>query len=492
MVERNTMKNQVYRFSDRIQAKASWHGRFALRSALQICRQGLALALVYLMIPLGVSDVLAQAQEPPPPPPNAQTAPIPNAQVPDAQAPDMDAPVDNGGEPPQPYNALSPDQLNQMVAPIALYPDALVAQVLAASTFSAQVVEADRFLHAHPGMSPDALAQLVNGNPWDPSVKALTAFPGVLSNMDRNLEWTTQLGNAYYNQPQDVMAAVQTMRQRAYDSRNLRSTSQLAVSYAPGNIVIAPANPGFVYVPYYNPWAVYGAPLSPWGGYYVAPYPPGIAFGVGFGLGFGLGIGIGLWSHWGWGWGHWGCGWGNHAVFFNHATYISRSTTVINHGYYGRFDHNPGARAYNRNMAMHAANYNHGAGFHNAGGAYRGGAALNRGNAGNFNRGGAGARPGLANRPGAGAGHSLATQHPGNAGEHPGARPGEAHPNARPGGGNPGGAHPSGAHPGAARPAAHSGGHPAAHGGGGGHPAAHGGGGHHGGGRSGDGHGGSR
>ena len=445
-VERDTMKTSMYQFCDRIRTDVPLRHRLALGSVLQICRQGLALTLIYLMIPLGVGDVYAQAQQTPPPPANTQ-------------APDVDVPADNGGEPPQAYNALSPDQLNQMVAPIALYPDALVAQVLAASTFSAQVVEADRFVQAHPGQSPEALAQMVNGNPWDPSVKALTAFPSVLSNMDRNLEWTTQLGNAYYNQPQDVMAAVQTMRQRAYAANNLRSTPQIAVNYAPGNIVIAPANPAFVYVPYYNPWAVYGVPLSPWGGYYVAPFPPGIAFGVGFGLGFGIGIGVGLWSHWGWGWGHWGCGWGSHAVFFNHATYISRSVTVINHGYYGRFDHNPGARAYNRNMAMHATNYNRAA-FAN-----RGGASFNHGNAGNFNRVGVAAHPGPANHPAGALGHPQAAQHPGTVG-HP-----AAHPAAHSGGGH---------------PAAHAGAHPAAHSGG--HPVAHGGGGHHGGGRSGGGH----
>lgn len=464
------MNSKMYRFCERFMAHRRGRARLALLPALQIGRQGLALTLAYLMIPMGIGDVFASAQDAPPPPQNMQAPSAPGAQDP-GQAPDMDAPIDNGGEPPQQYNALSTDQLNELVAPIALYPDALVAQVLAASTFSAQVVEADRFVQGHRGQSPDALAQLVNGNSWDPSVKALTAFPGVLSNMDRNLEWTTQLGNAYYNQPQDVMAAVQAMRQRAYESNNLRTNSQLDVSYAPGNITIAPANPAVVYVPYYNPWAVYGAPIVPWGGYYVAPYPPGIAFGLGLGLGFGLGIGIGLWSHWGWGWGHWGCGWGSHAVFFNHSTYISRSTTVFNHGYYGRFDHNPAARAYNRNMAMHAANYNHGAlanrggaGFHNPGGAgaYRGGAAFNHGApnhaaAGNFNRGGMQGHPGVANRPGSAMARPQTAQRPGNAGR------------------------PAPAARSAARPAAHAGGggHPAAsHGGGGGHAASHGGG-HH-------------
>jgi Protein of unknown function (DUF3300) len=428
-------------------------------STLQICRRGLALSLIYLMIPLGIGDVYALGQQPPPPADNSQAPP----------PPDQDTVVDNGGAPPQQYNALSPDQLNQMVAPIALYPDALVAQILAASTFSAQVVDADKFVQAHPGQSAEAMAQMADVTQWDPSVKALTAFPGVLSNMDRNLQWTTQLGNAYFNQPQDVMSAVQVMRQRAYQAHNLRTTSQIAVTYAPDQIVIAPANPAFVYVPYYNPWTVYGAPLGPWGGYMVAPVPPGIVFGVGFGLGFGLGIGIGAWGHWGWGWGHWGCGWGSHAVFFNHSTYISRSVTVFNHGYYGRFDRNPTARAYNRNVAMHAANYNR-AGFANRGGGRAGVGRAGVGHPGGARPGGAragGARPGGVHPGGA---------HPG-VGHAGGARPGAAHP---------GGAHPGGAHAGAAHAgAAHAGGgHPGgAHAGGGhagGHPSGgHSGGGHH-------------
>lgn len=310
-------------------------------------KRSLALALIYLMVPLGVSDLYAQ-QSAPPPPDDTQQAP---------PAPDQDV-VDNGGAPPQQYNALSPDQLDQLVAPIALYPDSLVAQLLAAATFPAQVSDADRFVQSNQGYAPAQISQMADGMQWDPSVKALTAFPSVLSNMDRNMDWTTRLGNAYYNQPQDVMAAVQAMRQQAYQSGNLRTNQQETVAYDPGNIVIEPVNPAVVYVPYYNPWVVYGAPIGPWYHYYVAPPPPGIVFGVGLAIGFGLGIAIGAWSHWGWGWGHWGCGWGSRTVVYNRTTYISRSVTVINHGYYGRFDRNVAARAYNRNIAMHAVAYN--------------------------------------------------------------------------------------------------------------------------------------
>src|SRR5580700_11148977 len=115
----------------------------------------------------------------------------------------------------QPYTAQTAQQLDQLVAPIALYPDSLVAQVLAASTFPDQIVEADRWVQANPGLKDQALADAVNNQPWDPSVKALCAFPSVLGNMDKNLSWTSSLGDAYYNQQQDVMNAIQVMRQKA-------------------------------------------------------------------------------------------------------------------------------------------------------------------------------------------------------------------------------------------------------------------------------------
>src|SRR5208283_582933 len=115
------------------------------------------------------------------------------------------------------YAEQTPEQLQQLVAPIALYPDSLVAQILAAATFPEQVVEADRWLQAHPDLKGDALGKAVDPQPWDPSVKALTAFPSVLGNMDKNLSWTSSLGDAYYNQEQDVMDAVQVMRGRAQE-----------------------------------------------------------------------------------------------------------------------------------------------------------------------------------------------------------------------------------------------------------------------------------
>src|SRR6201996_3275182 len=124
----------------------------------------------------------------------------------------------------------TPEQLQQLVAPIALYPDALVAQILAGATYPDQVVEADRWLQQNSGLKGDQLGQEVDKQPWDPSIKALTEFPSVLGNMDKNLSWTSSLGDAYVNQPEDVMNAVQVMRQRAQKAGNLNSTSQENVS----------------------------------------------------------------------------------------------------------------------------------------------------------------------------------------------------------------------------------------------------------------------
>ena len=173
---------------------------------------------------------------------------------------------------------MSAGQLDDLVAPIALYPDGLLAQVLAAATYPSQVVEADRWVRAQGNAPAEQIAAGAEAENWDPSVKALTAFPTVLAQMDRNIEWTTDLGNAYYNQPQDVMDAVQGMRQKAEAAGQLRSTPQEVVGTDDGAITIAPANPTVVYVPVYNPWTVYGAPLPVYPGYYYAP--PDGAFGA--------------------------------------------------------------------------------------------------------------------------------------------------------------------------------------------------------------------
>jgi uncharacterized membrane protein YgcG len=292
----------------------------------------------------------------------------------DAQAPapaqDTQAPAQDAQAPS--YTQQTPEQLQQLVAPIALYPDSLVAQILAASTFPEQVVEADRWVQANPDLKGDALGQAVDQQPWDPSVKALVAFPSVLGNMDKNLSWASSLGDAYYNQQQDVMDAVQVMRKRAEDAGNLKSTPQQTVATQDSNIDIEPADPDEVYVPAYDPWLVYGGPVVAWPGWY--PYP-GIWFGGPY-LSWGLGFGIGWYGGFGWGWGHWGFDWHNHYAMFNHGRYYSGSRTFYNRSSFAR----GGARG----------------GFNGA----RGGAD-GRASEGNRPGGNVGARGGVENRPGA-------------------------------------------------------------------------------------------
>jgi Protein of unknown function (DUF3300) len=234
--------------------------------------------------------------------------------------------------------ALGAPQLEQLAAPIALYPDTLVAQVLAASTYPAQVVEADRWLQAQGNASPYDIAGGADAQNWDPSVKALTAFPQVLAEMDRNFGWTTDLGNAYYNQPQDLLNAVQVLRQRAQAAGNLQSTPQEAVSYDQGAIELAPPNPQLVYVPAYNPWTVYGDPVTPYPGFSLIG-ALGSFFSSAFNstmgssaIRYGLGIAISAFTHTTWGWLGWGLSWLSHAILFNHSTYATHSATVADWG----------------------------------------------------------------------------------------------------------------------------------------------------------------
>jgi hypothetical protein len=232
----------------------------------------------------------------------------------------------------QQYIQQTPQQLQQLVAPIALYPDSLVAQILAASTFPESVVEADQWVQAHPDLKGDALAQAVDRQPWDPSVKALTAFPSVLGNMDKNLSWTSSLGDAYYNQEQDVMDAVQAMRQRAQEAGNLLTTEQQTVTSQDSTIIIEPASPEVVYVPEYDPWLVYGGRIEAWPGWYEYP---GIWYG-GLYPSYGVGFGIGFYGGYGWGWRHWGSDWHHRSITYNHDRYDSRSRTFYNRNNYHR------------------------------------------------------------------------------------------------------------------------------------------------------------
>ncbi len=239
----------------------------------------------------------------------------------------------------------SPEQLQQLVAPIALYPDALIAQILPAATYPEQVVDAERWMEQHQGFTGDNVATEVDRQSWDASVKALTQFPAVLANMSRNLAWTSELGDAYVNQQQDVSQAIQIMRERAKQAGNLKTTPQEKVSTKGQTIVIEPAETNVVYVPQYDPWLVYGAPLAVFPGWY--PYPG--LFLAGPGIGFGLGFGIGFFGGFGWGWHHWGFDWhGGGRVVYNHNTYISNSRTIVNRNGFrsGGMNFNHGASAH--------------------------------------------------------------------------------------------------------------------------------------------------
>jgi len=268
------------------------------------------------------------------------------------------------------YAAPTADQLYQLVAPIALFPDNLLAQVLAGSTFPDQIDAAYKWVQQNASLNGQQLTQAADQQPWDVSVKGLTQFPDVLQQMATNLSWTSSLGDAYFNVPQSVMNAVQVMRQRAQQAGTLKSTPQQNVSVEnqppasapaaqassgesqvqvvqapPQTIVIQPSQPDVVYVPTYNPTTVYGAPVPAYPGYSTGDMVAAslLSFGVGIAVGAAMNN-----SCCGWGWNSWGCGWHNSTVVYNHNTYISNSNTFVNrNNYYNR--NNINANNINRN-----------------------------------------------------------------------------------------------------------------------------------------------
>jgi len=266
----------------------------------------------------------------PPDPNNGRYAQIPQQaftqqsnQNPNQYAnPDLDS-----VEPQPPAPPFTSEQIEEMVAPIALYPDTLVAQILAASTYPVQVAGADNWLRMQRGASSEQIAAGADSQSnWDPSIKALTAFPSVLALMDHDLQWTTDLGNAYYSQPQDVLQVIQVMRRRAQAAGTLQNTEQEAVTYDQGNIQLAPVNPQIVYVPTYNPWDVYGRPVSPYPGFSLLGALQSFAGSAP--VRFGLGIGMSAFSHTGFGWMSWALNWLTQSVLFHQSNYVSHSTTV--------------------------------------------------------------------------------------------------------------------------------------------------------------------
>jgi len=214
-----------------------------------------------------------------------------------------------------PAQAFSPDQLNAMVAPIALYPDNLVSQLLVASTYPLEVVEAAQWLRQNGNLQGQQLVDAARQQNWDPSVQALVVFPDVLNRLNSDIRWTTDLGNAFLAQQADVMNAVQHMRAEARANGKLNSNAQETVTtQTQGDqtaIQIQPADPQVVYVPAYNPAYVWGPPVY---GYYPPLYYPGVGFGFGFGPGIYIG---GFFGGLGWGGWGWGPNWFGGSIFVN-------------------------------------------------------------------------------------------------------------------------------------------------------------------------------
>jgi hypothetical protein len=220
-------------------------------------------------------------------------------------------------QPPAPI--FPPGQLDQLVARVALYPDPLLAQVLAAATYPNDIPPAAQWANQHHYLTGAMLASAISADqlPWDPSVQALLPFPSVLDMMNADLNWTTQLGQAFLAQQRDVMDAVQRQRALAQQYGYLRSNGQITVS-GPPYISIMPVDPGYIVVPYYDPRVVYFAPR------------PGFFAGGAIRFGFGVGLG-GFFAPWGWGAGGIGFDWGGYGVFLNHAPW---GRTWFNQGGY--------------------------------------------------------------------------------------------------------------------------------------------------------------
>jgi len=222
---------------------------------------------------------------------------------------------------PPPGQTLTPDQLDDLVAPVALYPDPLVSQILVASTYPLELVQALQWLQRNPGLTGAALTQAAQQQNWDPSIQALVVFPDLVKRLNQDITWTTNLGNAFLSQQADVMDAVQRMRAKAQQAGKLSSTPQQTVTTTSDNgqpeIVIEPANPQMMYLPNYDPAYFWGPPLYyPYASWFYPPFVGGgyWGFGMGIPMGFYFGGGWGGWGGWGWGF-----GWGGHNIMVNNS-----------------------------------------------------------------------------------------------------------------------------------------------------------------------------
>jgi hypothetical protein len=246
---------------------------------------------------------------------------------------------------------LTPEQLDTMVAPVALYPDPVLSQVLSACTYPLEIVEAQQWLSQHKNLTGTQLVEAAKQQNWDASVQALVVFPNALGLLANDIRWATALGNAFLAQQADVMSAVQRMRARAKANGKLASTPEQVVTTTNQDgqaaIVIQPANPQVIYVPVYSPNYIWGPPL--WGAYAYPWYPAGFSFGFGFGFGPAYYMsayypGWAGWGGWGWGFGWFGGGLYVNVGFFNHYGYHCGGYGYYSgRGYYGGY---PAAAGY--------------------------------------------------------------------------------------------------------------------------------------------------
>jgi len=250
------------------------------------------------------------------------------------------------GPPQEPAAKLPPAQLDSLVAPVALYPDPMLSQTLIASTYPLEIVQLQQWLEKNKGLKDQALADAVKKQSWDPSIQSMAALPDVVKQLADNIKWTSDLGNAFLAQQEDVMEAVQRMRKKALDAGNLKTTTQQQVETKVVEtktvVVIQQANPQVVYVPAYNPVVVYGAPVYPYPAIVYPPPPPPGAVAAGMAISFGVGVAMGAMWHGGWGY---GCGWGHNDINvninnnFNRSANINRNTNIANAG--NKWQHNP-------------------------------------------------------------------------------------------------------------------------------------------------------
>ena len=234
------------------------------------------------------------------------------------------------------------DQLDSLVAPIALYPDSLLAQVLAASTYPLEIMQLQQWLTRNSSLKGKALVDAAEKQPWDPSVQAMAVLPDVVKRLADDIQWTTDLGNAFLAQQSDVMIAVQRMRQKAESKGTLKSTEQQVVRTEvvenKSVVVIEPSSPDVVYVPSYDPTVVWGAPAYPYPPIY---YPPAGYYAAGAAISFGLGVAVG--AAWGGGWG-WNAGWGSNNININNFNNFNRNANINRAGNINRsgaWQHNP-------------------------------------------------------------------------------------------------------------------------------------------------------